>query len=156
MTAFDRLSLGDRFVTPAHAVSDEAASGIIRLAGYTHPLFTDPEHAAASFGGRPIPGELSLLLLGGMAERAGVFDGTTLALVSLDAVEFRTPALVGDTIRLEMEVSDKRRSASGRRGFVTFAWTCRDQRDEVVLTARATFAFRTEGDQATRPREEKA
>lgn len=156
MTAYDRLSLGDRFVTPAHAVSDEVATAIIRLAGYTHPLFTDPEHAAASFGGRPIPGELSLLLLGGMAERTGVFDATTLALVSLEAVEFRTPALVGDSIRLEMEVSGKRRSPSGRRGFVTFAWTCRNQRGDVVLTARAAFAFRTEGEQTMGPREETA
>src|SRR5712692_9208525 len=51
--------------------------------------------------------------------------------------------LVGDTIRLEIEVSEKRRSSSGRRGFISFAWTCRNQRDEIVLTARATLAFRT-------------
>lgn len=146
MSAYERLTLGGRFVTPARTISEEAATEIIRLAGYTHPIFTDPEHVARAtpFAGRPIPGELSLLLLGGLAEQTGVFDETTLALVSLEAVEFRTPALVGDTIRLEMEVSGKRRSGSGRRGFVTLAWTCRNQRDEIVLTARAEFAFRTE------------
>lgn len=148
MRAFERLTVGDRFTTPDRTISEDAAT-IIRLAGYTHPIFTDPAHVARSttFAGRPIPGELTLLFLGGLAEQTGVFDETTLALVSLDAVEFKTPALLGDTIRLEMEVSEKQRSASGRRGFVTFAWTCRDQRAEIVLTARAVFAFRTAEDQ---------
>lgn len=148
MSAYERLILGGRFVTPARTISDEAATEIIRLAGYTHPMFTDDAYVARAtpFGGRPVPGELSLLLLGGLAEQTGLFDETTLALVSLDTVEFRTPALIGDTIKLEMEVSGKRRSESGRRGFVTLAWTCTNQRDEVVLTARAQFAFRTETD----------
>ncbi len=147
MSTFERLNLGDRFVTPQRTISEDAAA-IIRRAGYTHPLFTDPQYVArsTSFAGRPIPGELSLLFLGGLAEQTGLFDETTLALVSLDAVGFKTPALIGDTIRLEMEVIGKRRSGSGRRGFVTFAWTCRNQRDEIVLTARAAFAFRTSGD----------
>lgn len=118
---------------------------MIGLAGYVHPMFAGETHAGPSTAvtGRPIPGELTLLFLGGLAERTDVFDDTTLALVSLDAVEFRTPALIGDTIRLEMEVTGKRRSESRRRGFVTFAWTCGNQRGEIVLTARATFAFRT-------------
>jgi acyl dehydratase len=145
MTAYDRLTVGSRVTTPGRTISDGAASTIVAMAGYTHPMFTDPTYIArsTSFTGRPIPGELSLLFLGGMAEQTGLFDETTLALVALDAVEFKTPALVGDTIHLEIEVSDKRRSPSGRRGFITFAWTCRNQRDEIVLTARATLAFRT-------------
>ena len=144
MSTFERLTVGDRFVTPERTISEDATD-VIRYAGYTHPIFTDPAHVArsTSFAGRPIPGELSLLFLGGLAEQTDVFDETTLALVSLDAVEFTAPALIGDTIRLEMEVSAKTRSASGRRGFVTFAWTCRNQRGEIVLTATARFAFST-------------
>ena len=48
----------------------------------------------------------------------------------------------GDHIRLEMEATEKRLSPGGRRGFATFAWTCADDTGRVVLTARATFAFR--------------
>jgi acyl dehydratase len=91
----------------------------------------------------PLPGELVLLLLGGLAEQTGVFDETTLALTGLDAVRFRTPCLPGDRIRLEMEVVAKELSGSGRRGFLTLAWTCSNQRGETVLDARATLAFRT-------------
>lgn len=148
MTTYDRLTVGSRVVTPGRTISDGAASLMIGLAGYTHPMFNDATYLAGSaiFAGRPIPGELTLLFLGGLAEQTGLFDDTTLALVSLGDVEFKTPALVGDTIRLEMEVGDKRRSAGGSRGFVTFAWTCRNQRDEIVLTAHAVFAFATATD----------
>lgn len=145
MTTYDRLTVGSRFTTPDRMISEDVASRIVDMAGYTHPMFRDAAYVADSttFKGRPIPGELSILFLGGLAEQTGVFDETTLALVSLDGVEFKTPALIGDTIHLEMEVSDKRRSRGGTRGFITFAWTCRNQRDEIVLTARATLAFRT-------------
>src|SRR2546426_11184287 len=143
MTAYDRLTIGSRVTTPGRTISDAAASTIVAMAGYTHPMFTDPTYAARSttFAGRPIPGELSLLYLGGLAEQTDLFDETTLAVVAVDAVEFKTPALVVDTIRLEIEVSEKRRAFSGRPGFITFAWTCRNQRDEIMLAA--TLPFRT-------------
>ena len=142
--AYDRLALGARFVTPPRIISAEDARDIVRLAGYTHPMFAWAMDGASPAEG-PIPGQLTLLLLGGMAEQTDLFDATTLALVGLDAVEFKTPARCGDSLHLAMEVVDKRLSASGRRGFVTFAWTCRDQSDGIVLTARATFAFRMGG-----------
>jgi acyl dehydratase len=141
MTAFDRLTIGARSVTPSRTVSADDASEIVRRAGYTHPMF-GPLATGAAAADAVIPGELTLLLLGGLAEQTEVFDETTLALVSLDGIEFRSPAKIGDRIHLEMEVTDKRLSTSGRRGFVTFAWTCVDGSSRVILTARATFAFR--------------
>ena len=142
MTAYERLTIGARFVTPSRAITAEAASQIVRVAGYAHPLFASLASGARDAGAL-IPGELTLLLLGGLAEQTDAFDETTLALVALDAVEFRAPARTGETIRLEMEVTAKRLSASGSRGFVTFSWTCLNESGGVVLTARATFAFRT-------------
>lgn len=113
-------------------------------AGYVHPLFTDEAYwRGAGFPGRPVPGELTLLLLGGLAEQTGVFDDTTLALTGFEAVRFLKPAVVGDAIRLDMQVIRKELSELGRRGFVTFAWECRNQREEVVVEALATLAFRT-------------
>ena len=141
MSVFDRLTIGARFVTPLRALSMGDATEIVRRAGYTHPMF-GPIARGTAEPGSVVPGEVTLLLLGGLAEQTDAFDETTLALVSLDAVEFRSPARIGDQIRLEMEVADKRLSNSGRRGFATFGWTCIDATGRVVLTARATFAFR--------------
>jgi acyl dehydratase len=143
VNSFEWLQPHQRWDSPEYTL-DERADAITAWAGYVFPLFTDEAFARrAGFAGRPVPGELVLLVLGGLAEQTGVFDETTLALTGLDSVRFLTPALVGDTVRLVMEVSEKRQSDSGRRGFVTFAWTCRNQRDEVVLEALATLVFRT-------------
>jgi acyl dehydratase len=141
---FDGHELGDRISGPSRVIDREHSEKTVSWAGYVHPLFTDPQFPAkAGFHGQPVPGELVLLLLGGLAEQTGMFDETTIALVELANVRFKTPASAGDTIRLDMEVTGKQRSESGRRGFLTFLWTCRNQRDEVVLEADAKFAFRT-------------
>ncbi|HKA50645.1 MAG TPA: MaoC/PaaZ C-terminal domain-containing protein [Candidatus Dormibacteraeota bacterium] len=141
---FERATIGDRWISPELKL-DERCREVIAWAGYVFPLFSDEGFARrAGFAGVPVPGELVLLLLGGLAEQTGAFDEATLALTGLNAVRFRTPCLVGDTIRLEMEVVGKELSSSGRRGLVTFAWTCRNQRGEAVLSAEATLAFRTD------------
>lgn len=141
---FERAAVGDRWISPELTL-DERCREVTAWAGYVFPLFSDEGFARrAGFAGVPVPGELVLLLLGGLAERTGAFDEATLALTGLNVVRFRTPCLVGDTIRLEMEVVGKELSNSRRRGFLTFAWTCRNQREETVLSAEATLAFRTD------------
>ena len=144
-STFERVAVGDRWRSPEFVLGDDAES-MTAWAGYVHPLFTDENYwRRAGLPGRPLPGELILLLLGGLAEQTGVFDDTTLALAGFEAVRFLKPVVVGDAIRLDMGVTRKNLSESGRRGFVTFAWECRNQRDELVLDALATLAFMTGG-----------
>jgi acyl dehydratase len=142
-STFEALQPGDRRQSPEFALGEDAA-GVTAWAGYTFALFTDEAFARrAGFPGRPVPGELILLLLGGLAEQTGVFDESTLALTGLEAVRFKQPCVIGDSIHLQMEVIRKQLSGSGRRGFITFAWSCLNQRSEVVLEAEATLSFRT-------------
>ena len=143
--SFDRLRVGERFVTPTLTIDPVRAREVIAWAVYVHPLFTDPDiPARAGITGSPVPGEMVLLLLGGLAEQTGVFDDTTLALVELEKVRFMSVAVLGDTVHLEMLVTKRALSPSRRRGFVTIKWTCLNQRSEMVLEAEALFAFRTE------------
>lgn len=113
------------------------------VGGYTHPLFTDDdwvrEHSPFATG--PVPGEFVLFLLGGLAERSGAFDETTIALVGLDDVRFVAPAFPEDAIRLDMDVLAKEPSSSGERGIMRMRWTCTKDDGTQVLTAIATFLF---------------
>jgi acyl dehydratase len=45
------------------------------------------------------------------------------------------PVLEGDTIRVEIEVADKRETKKADRGIVTYRHRVLNQRDEVVLEA---------------------
>jgi acyl dehydratase len=142
---FDRLSVGDRFApATGRTITDGIASVVVALAGYTHPLFNDEDYVKAGghFAGRPLPGEVTLAFAGGLAEQAGVFDDSVVALAGFEDVRFPAPLLVGDTIRLEMEVVAKRKSSTPGRGVLRFRWCCKNQDDAVVLVAEGSMVVR--------------
>jgi acyl dehydratase len=144
---FERLSVGDRFApATGRTITDGLASVVVGLCGYTHPLFNDEGYVKAGghFAGRPVPGEVTLALAGGLAEQAGVFDESVVALAGFEDVRFPAAALVGDTIRLEMELLAKRRSSTAGRGVLRFRWCCRNQHEAIVLVAEASMVVRVD------------
>ena len=146
MGTYDDLTVGQRIVSPSRRIDAAEARTLIDTLGYTHPLFVDPDYARdhTPFGATPLPGEVTLALMGGLAEQTDVFDDTVVALVGMDAVRFANAALPGDMLLLEMEVIDKEPSTSGRRGVVTFAWRCRKDDGTPVAEATASLLFRLE------------
>jgi acyl dehydratase len=129
---------------PVHAVSparflDPADAGtVIGLGGYTHPLFTDPAHLASSpFATRPWPGQALLLVMGGLAEQTGLYDGWAVALLGFESVSFAAPACDGDTVTVEIEeldVTPGRRYDTGR-----FAWRARRADGTLLADVVARF-----------------
>jgi acyl dehydratase len=148
MGTFDELAIDQEVVSAPRAVPEDATDVIIGFGGYTHPLFTDPDYLRdrTPFERMPLPGELVLFLAGGLAEQTGLFDETTIALVGMDDIRFRTPAHAGDELRLHLRVVEKERSASGRRGTVRMAWRVINQHDDEILSALADMLFRLEED----------
>lgn len=140
MGTYDDASVGDRTDTQALKLDPQRVDRLIRDSGYVHPLFTDPEAAErAGFEDRPVPGQLLLALLAGLAEQAELVDETVIALIGMDSVRFLEPVLAGATIDLVAEVVA--RDAVGDRGSLTYHWTGRvDGRPAVE--AEATFLFR--------------
>lgn len=141
MGTYDESSVGDTFESPLMRVEDETARALIRLGGYTHPLFTDPAYAAASpFGRAPLPGEAVLLLMGGLAEQSGRFDETVVALLGFTDVRFRAPVFPDDEIRVAVEVLGKEQRDG--RGVLTMAWRCL-RGPETLVESTARMLFRT-------------
>jgi acyl dehydratase len=146
VSTYTELSIGDVLTTPSRTLDADTCAELIRLGGYTHPLFTDPAYAASSPIGRtPVPGEALLLIMGGLMEQTERFDETTIALVGFDAVRFAAPAFADDEIRVEAEVLAKEPSSSGRRGTVVFAWRCFNAAGDLVVDATARMLFRVDG-----------
>jgi acyl dehydratase len=147
VASFDQFEPGEVIRSQRRTITESLASAAAWLGGYVHPLFTDHELARARLGIRPplIPGQFVLYLLGGLAEMTGRFDDTTVGLVALDDVRFERPVEVGDTISLRMEVLDKSRSPSGRRGSVRFSWEAIGPDDQPRVRADATMLFTLPG-----------
>lgn len=138
MSTFEDLTVGDTFTTPSVTVGEHDAAALVKLGGYIHPLFTDPEFAAASpFGRAPLPGQAVLLLMGGLVEQSERFDETTIALLGFEDVRFRKPAFSGDALAVEVTVLAKE-----PRGVLIMSWECRNDTSETVCEARARMLFR--------------
>lgn len=132
------LPLGTVVRGPSIEVTEELADELIRRGGYVHPLFTDPEflRTKSPFASRPLPGAAVLYLMGGLAERCGVLDDTVLALLGFRDVEFVSPAVVGDTLTLELSIVDCIATSRKGRGELVLRW--RALRSDESLVAEAT------------------
>ena len=139
---FDALEVGDVLRTPTHTVTDADVDDLVRVGGYTHPLFADAGYARRSpFGRRPLPGQAVLLLMGGLVEQTGAFDETVVALLGFRDVHFAAPAFAGDTIHVDIAVEEKSLKSEGRRGVLVMRWTARNDGDEVLVNATASMLF---------------
>jgi acyl dehydratase len=136
---YEGFHAGDRHRTLGRTISEYEILSFVTLTGFTEPLFMDLEYIRQEsvFKTRVAPGVLTFAIAEGLALQTGIFHGTGLALMHYD-VRVVAPVLAGDTIRLEIEVADKRETRKPDRGVVTFRHRVVNQRDETVLEATVT------------------
>jgi acyl dehydratase len=84
---------------------------------------------------------LSASISTGLGQTLGIFEGTTLALMS-QTFEYKAPVFFGDTIRLALTVESVTPSSKGGRGVVVFRSEILKQDDAVVNTGTWTVMFR--------------
>jgi 3-hydroxybutyryl-CoA dehydratase len=140
---FDRLEVGTSFRSRGRTITEADLVSFATLTGDFHPVHTDAEWAAESlFGSRIAHGALLLSYCVGLVP----FDPEqVLALRGFDRVSFKRPVRIGDTIRVEGEVSSKQ-ELDGATGLVVFSWKIVNQRSETVALAKARVVWRRETD----------
>jgi len=128
---YEDFEPGRAWRTAGRTVGEAEVAAFAGLSGdYTY-LHTDAEAAARSpFGGRIAHGLLGLAVLSGLMTRLGILEGTVEAFLGLEW-RFRGAVRIGDTVRGEIEVKERRLSRKGQ-GLVTLALQMRNQKDEVV------------------------
>jgi acyl dehydratase len=136
---FEGFRVGDRYRTLGRTVGDYEIASFVTLAGFTEPLFMDLEYVRREsvFKARVAPGVLTFGLAEGLVLQTGILHGTGLALMSYD-VRVVAPVLAGDTIWVEIEVTDRRETKKPDRGVVVFRHRVLNQRDETVMEASIT------------------
>ncbi|MEK7353953.1 MAG: dehydratase, partial [Chloroflexota bacterium] len=63
------------------------------------------------------------------------WEGATIGLVGLENIKFPKAARPGDTIRVEMEIINKKETSKPEQGLVWDRKTCRTQHGDVVAVA---------------------
>ena len=130
---FEEFNIGDKFVTPSRTITEADIVTYAGLSGDYHIIHTDEEFAKGTiFGSRIAHGPLTTAIALGLLFRIGLLDGTSMALLGLNA-KFVNAVLPGDTIKCVVEVIGKRETKKPDRGILTLKIQIMNQREEVVI-----------------------
>jgi acyl dehydratase len=130
---FDEFDLGDEFTTASRTVTEGDVSTFAGLSGDFNPIHVDAAFADKTpLGGRVAHGMLVASMATGLANQLGIFEGTTIALLSM-TIGYKGTVRFGDTIHLVLKVVDKKETSKPGRGIVTFQTNILNQKDETVI-----------------------
>lgn len=147
---FEEIGVGDCAVSVGRTITEADIVNFAGLSGDYNTLHTDAEFAKGSIAGQRIAhGLLPLAVASGLYTRTAYNMATAPNLVALTEIrswKFRKPVLIGDTIRVEVEVIEKvdSKPESGS-GKVVLRRTILNQRDETVQTGEFVMLYRKRG-----------
>ncbi|MDD9739794.1 MaoC family dehydratase N-terminal domain-containing protein [Marinovum sp. SP66] len=129
------LQVGARYLTYGRTITEADIGQFVGLVGMIEILFTNAEYrrTEAAIAGDPAPGALTFSIAEGLALNA-TGQETGLAFLGLQSLDVNGPVLAGDTIEVEIEVTEVRPESKGTRGLVRTRNLVRNQRGETVMT----------------------
>ena len=130
---YEEFEQGAIYKTQARTITEADVAAFAGLSGDFNPIHVDAESAKNSpFGERIAHGMLTVAISTGLANLTGLMEGTTIALMEQN-IKYKAAVKFGDTIRLQMEVIEKRETSKPDRGIVKLAAKILNQHDELVV-----------------------
>lgn len=128
------LEIGQRFRTIGRTVTEADIVNFIGCTGMLEVLFTDMEYLEAHgpMKGRVAPAALVYSFAEGLLTQA-VMQHTGLAFLNM-TLDVKGPTFAGDTIHVECEVTELRRTSKGNRAIVRTLNNIVNQKGETVIT----------------------
>lgn len=128
---YDQLQPGFRFYTMGRTVTEADLVAFINLSWLNEEGFVSiaPE-TPHTIQGRFIPGCMIYIVAEGLITPSMQFTGQAFLHTVLD---HKAPVVVGDTIHVEVEIVEVRRTSKGNRGLVRALNRVVNQRGETVL-----------------------
>jgi acyl dehydratase len=135
---FEEFVVGQELVTRGRTVYDYEVGQLVALAGLYEELFVNREHyeKESVFGRRVAPGLLTLCIAEGLVMSEKWFRDTGMAFLGLDELRLHAPVSPGDTVRVQVTVTDVRPSRQPGRGVVTAQHVVLNQEGTAVMTFR--------------------
>lgn len=143
---FEDFEVGAKMLTRGRTIGE---SDLIQFAGLTgdyNPLHTDATYAEKTMMGKRVAhGMLTLSYALGQAYQLGILERTVLAFREID-MKFSVPVYIGDTIRAELTVAEKKEARRLGGGTVTLELRILNQEDKVVQRGTITLLMASRPD----------
>jgi len=129
MKYFEDFQIGERMTTRARTITESDIVMFAAFSGDWYPLHVDVEYARKSpFGERIAHGMLVLTVASGLLP---LYEMAIVAFYGMDKVRFMGPTKIGDTLHLDIEITEKS-DKGDMGGVVTFNNLIKNQRNEDV------------------------
>lgn len=126
---YEEIEVGETDESKARTVTEADVVNYAGVSGDFHPYHTDEAFASQTdFGGRIAHGLLVLSIAAALQARENEYA----FLYGFESMRFVKPTMLGDTIHVESEVTDKT-ERSEAYGIVTIEFDVKNQDDETVL-----------------------
>jgi len=110
---------GQTFSGGGRTITEADLTFFSMLSGDWNPIHANAEYARKTrYGQRVVHGTLGIAICTGMLQQLGIFEESAIAMLNLREWKFLAPLLVGDTVHLELEITDVERGKSGKSGKV--------------------------------------
>ncbi|MEX0407292.1 MaoC/PaaZ C-terminal domain-containing protein [Aquibium sp. LZ166] len=133
------LPVGRKFRTIGRTVTEADITAFVGVTGMVEVLFTNLEHLrheSAFEGKRLVPAALVYSFAEGLVMQS-TLQGTGMAFLSMEFT-VQKPTFAGDTLHVECEVLESRRTSKGDRGIVKTMNRVVNQEGAVVITYSPT------------------
>lgn len=140
---FEDYLQGQKYLTNRRTITETDHVHFSTLCGFWEPLFMDREYVKneTQFEKPIVPGALTFSFSEGLTILTGILNRTGMAFLGAE-MKVLKPVHIGDTIRVEIEVMEKRETKKPDRGIVTFRHRTLNQKDVVVLEYRVNRMIR--------------
>lgn len=147
---WEDFTVGDTAESAARTITEADLVNFAGLSGDFNPIHVDAEYARSSiFGQRIAHGLLGLAVASGLPMPGGAHQATVMAFLGINSWRFERPILIGDTIHVEMTITETRATSKPDRGIVTQQIGLRNQRGELVQQGEFVLLIkRRPGEQA--------
>ena len=131
---FEELLTDKTYYTLRRTITEADHINFTTSFGFFEPLFMDQAYVEneTPYGRRIVPGALTFSVAEGLTLLSGILNGTGMAFLGVE-MNVMKPVFIGDTITVEVEVVDKRKTQKADRGIVTFFHRVINQDNTVVM-----------------------
>ncbi len=143
----EEFEVGQQVITAGRTVTEADIVTFAGLSGDFNQIHTDAAFSeAAPFGQRVAHGLLGLSIASGLAVQTGIMEGTVMAFREINNWKFIKPIFIGDTIHVELEVTETKLMPRLGGGLIVIILDVKNQDGETIMKGswKALIASRPE------------